>query len=220
MKLYQSNLSPYASRCRIQIYAKGIEGMEYVEPPGGLASDEFKEINRSGKIPALEVDGRVLGESSVICEYLEDHFPSPSLRPADDFERAQARQISQIADFYLLGPLFVLLPMMNPKDRVQSVVDDEVARLKKHFALLETTMADAGYDGGRYALGDRLTLADCALVPALFVTVNILPAFGMTTPLEATPKLVAYWQAILKDEHCARVHEEMMEGLKARMAGG
>jgi glutathione S-transferase len=220
MKLYQSKLSPYSCRCRIQIYAKGIEGMEYIAAPGGLASDEFKKINPSGKIPALEVDGRVLGESGVICEYLEDRFPSPSLRPEDAFERAQVRQISQLADFYILGPLFVMLPMMNPADRVQNVIDDQLALLKKHFALLEKTMTDAGYDDGSYAVGDGLTLADCALVPALFVVVNILPAFGMATPLEATPKLGAYWQAILKDEYCARVHEEMVEGLNERTAGG
>jgi len=220
MKLYQSNLSPYASRCRIQIYAKGIEGIEYVEAPGGLASDEFKKINPSGKIPALEVDGRVLGESSVICEYLEDRFPSPSLRPDDSFDRAQARLVSQIADQYILGPLFVILPQMNPADRNQVVIDEQVALLTKNLALLEKTMVDAGYDKGSYAIGDNLTLADCALVPALFVTVNILPAFGMAKPLEATPNLAAYWQAIMKDEHCGRVHEEMLEGLKARMAGG
>jgi glutathione S-transferase len=219
MKLYQSNLSPYASRCRIQIYAKGIEGVEYEGAPGGLATDEFKQINPSGKIPALEVDGHVLGESGVICEYLEDRFPTPSLRPDDVYERAQARQIAQIGDFYILGPLFVLLPMMDPKDRVQHVVEEQVALLKKNLALLEKTMVDAGYDGGGYAVGKRLSLADCALVPALFVAVNIAPAFGMAKPLEATPKLVAYWQAILKDEHCARVHEEMIEGLKDRMGG-
>jgi len=220
MKLYQSNLSPYASRCRIQIYAKGIEDVDYVEPPGGLASDEYKQINPSGKIPALEVDGRVLGESSVICEYLEDRFPTPSLRPDDAFQRAQARQIAQIGDFYILGPLFVLLPMMNPADRVENVVDEQVALLRKNLALLEKTMVDAGYDSGAYAVGNSLSLADCALVPALFVAMNIAPAFGMAAPLEATPKLVDYWQAILKDEHCARVHEEMVEGLKARMGGG
>ena len=219
MKLYQSNLSPYASRCRIQIYAKGLEDFEYPTPPGGMSSDEFKRINPSGKMPALEVDGEILGESNVICEYLEDRFPTPSLRPEDPMARAKARLVSQIADFYILGPLFVLLPMMNPKDRNQVVVDEQTALLTKNLALLEKTMLDSGYENGTYAIGDRLSLADCALVPALFVAVNILPLFGMAAPLEATPALVEYWQAILKDEHCGRVHAEMMEGMKARGAG-
>ncbi len=76
MKLYQTDLSPFASRCRIQIYAKGIEGIECCPPPGGISSDEYKTHNPTGKMPALEVDGHVLSESEVICEYLEDRYPN------------------------------------------------------------------------------------------------------------------------------------------------
>ena len=220
MKLYQSNLSPYASRCRIMIYAKGIEDIEYVSPPGGISSDEFKKINPTGRIPALEVDGRVFGESGILCEYLEDRYPTPSLRPEGLLELASARLIAQIADAYILGPLFVLLPIMNPKDRDEKVVETQTALLKKNLLLLEKTMRDSGYDDANYAVGGRLSLADCALVPALFVTVNVLPAFGISAPLEATPALIHYWQAILKDEFCGRVHEEMVEGMKARLGAG
>ncbi len=218
MKLYQSNLSPYASRCRILIYAKGIEGIEMEGALDGRTVDEYKLINPIGKIPALEVDGRVLGESNVICEYLEDRFPSPPLHPEDPFQRAQSRLIAQLADFYILGPLFILLPMMKPSERDQAVVDKQLALLRKNFLILEQVMVGAGWDGGSYAIGDRLSLADCALVPALYVSNSILPVFGEAKPLEATPKLAAYWQAILKDEHCSRVHEEMVEGMKSFIA--
>jgi len=34
-------------------------------------------------MPTLEVDGWFLPESAVICEYLEDVHPKPSLRPDD-----------------------------------------------------------------------------------------------------------------------------------------
>ena len=219
MKLYQSDLSPYASRCRIQMYAKGIDDIEKCDPPGGISSDEFKKVNPSGKIPALEVDGLVLGEAQIICEYLEDIYPEPSLRPSGDLERANARLLCQVADLYVLGPLFVMLPHMNPADRVQAVVDEQSALLTTNFVMLESYLTNSGYEGGDYAVGGRLSLADCALVPALFVAVNILPAFGMAEPLAATPAVARYWQAIQKDEHCGRVLSEMTAGLKARMGG-
>jgi len=219
MKLYQSDLSPYASRCRIQIYAKGIDDIEMCDPPGGISTDEFKEINPSGKIPALEVDGLVLGEAQIICEYLEDKYPSPSLRPNGDLEKACARLLCQVADLYILGPLFVLLPHMNPADRNQAIVDEQSALLTTNFAMLERYLTSAGYDGGGYAVGEQLSLADCALVPALFVAVSVLPAFGMAEPLAATPTVARYWQAIQKDEHCGRVLVEMTTALKARMGG-
>jgi len=219
MKLYQSNLSPYASRCRIQMYAKGIDDIEMIEPPGGISSDEFKTINPSGRIPALEVDGLVLGEAQIICEYLEDRVPTPTLRPEGDLARANARLLCQVADLYILGPLFVILPHMNPADRDQAVVDEQVALLTQNLVILERYLASGGYDGGDYAIGGQLSLADCALVPALFVAANALPAFGMADPLAATPTVARYWDAIQKDESCSRVLTEMTEALKARMGG-
>ena len=219
MKLYQSNLSPFASRCRIQIYAKGIGDIECVPPPGGMSSDEYKTHNPTGKMPALEVDGHVLGESEVICEYLEDRFPTPSLRPEGALDRAHVRLLSRVTDLYILDPLFELLPHMNPKDRDQGVVDENLALLKTNLAVWEDYLTRAGYDGGGYAVGDALTLADCAMVPALFVVVNLLPAFGTAEPLAATSSLARYWQGIQKDESCSRVLAEMTEGFKARMSG-
>jgi len=219
MKLYQSYLSPFASRCRIQIYAKGIDGIETCPPPGGMSSDEFKTHNPTGKMPALEVDGQVLGESEVICEYLEDRFPTPSLRPKAPLDRARVRLLSRVTDLYILDPLFELLPHMNPKDRDQAIVDQNLALLKSNLPMWEDYLIRGGYSGGGYAVGDSLTLADCAMVPAVFVVVNVLPAFRIAEPLAATPKLAQYWQAIQKDEHCSRVLVEMSEGLKASMGG-
>jgi len=42
----------------------------------------------------------------------------------------------------------------------------------------------------------------------------------MAEPLAATPALARNWQAIQKDENCARVLAEVTAGLKARMGGG
>ena len=219
MKLYQSNLSPFASRCRIQIYAKGLRDIECCPPPGGMASDEYKTHNPTGKMPALAVDGHVLGESEVICEYLEDRFPTPSLRPAGALERAHVRLHSRVTDLYILDPLFELLPHMNPENRDQAVVDENLALLRTNLAVWEDYLTRSGYSGGGYAVGDALTLADCAMVPALFVAVTLLPMFGLTDPLAATSQLARYWQEIQKDESCGRVLNEMTEGFKVLMSG-
>jgi len=220
MKLYQSNLSPFASRCRIQIYAKGLDEIECCPPPGGMSSDEYKTHNPTGKMPALAVDGQVLGESEVICEYLEDRFPTPSLRPESALDRAHVRLLSRVADLYILDPLFELLPHMNPKERDQAVVDDNLALLKTNTAVWEDYLIRAGYSGGGYAVGESLTLADCAMVPTLFVLMNLSPAFGLAEPLAATPRLAQYWTEIQKDESCSRVLTEMAEGFKQMMGGG
>ena len=43
MKLYQTNLSNFATKNRIAIYDKGLK-VDFVEPPGGLHSPEYQKI--------------------------------------------------------------------------------------------------------------------------------------------------------------------------------
>lgn len=64
-------------------------------------SDWFKAINPRGQVPALEDGGRIVTESTVICEYLEDAHPTVvKLRPDDHWERAQMRVWTKWVDEY------------------------------------------------------------------------------------------------------------------------
>jgi glutathione S-transferase len=64
-------------------------------------SDWFKAINPNGQVPALEHDGKVITESTVICEYLEDVFTDyRPLRPSDPYLRAQMRIWTKWVDEY------------------------------------------------------------------------------------------------------------------------
>src|SRR5262249_11459680 len=76
MKLYQTCPSPFPTRVRLCLYAKGLSP-EIIEPPGFHATRESKgdyfAVNPLGRVPALITDdGHALPESEVICEYLED----------------------------------------------------------------------------------------------------------------------------------------------------
>ena len=64
-------------------------------------SDWFKKLNPNGQVPALDHDGKIVTESTVICEYLEDVFTDyPSLRPSDPWLRAQMRVWTKWVDEY------------------------------------------------------------------------------------------------------------------------
>ena len=213
MKLYSADLSPFASRCRIQIYAKGLD-IEFAPPPGGLGSDEYKAINVTGRIPTLEVDGEVLPESEVICEYLEDRFPTPSLRPDDPLERARARLLSRLADVDAVAPLRALFGQVNPAQRDPAVVDERCAELDRALDHLE---AFVGAD--EYAVGSRLTLADCALAPMAFFVTRLMPLLGKGDPFESRPRLGGWWGRVQKHEAVARVIGELTEALQQTMGG-
>jgi glutathione S-transferase len=52
-------------------------------------------------VPVLDHDGKIITESTVICEYLEDEFPTdPPLRPVDSYGRAQMRIWTKWVDEY------------------------------------------------------------------------------------------------------------------------
>jgi glutathione S-transferase/RNA polymerase-associated protein len=98
--LYEHPLSPYAQKVKILLREKGLA----FEPrlPGGVgaggAQGEFVEASPRAEVPAL-VDGEVrVFDSTVICEYLEDAYPEPALRPVPAAERARVRMLEEVMD--------------------------------------------------------------------------------------------------------------------------
>src|SRR6202167_268746 len=174
MKLYNTNLSNFATKSRLVIYEKGLN-IEMARIPGGdLHSAEYAQINPLGKIPALDADGLLIPESEVINEYLEDKYPTPPLLPKSPEGRAKVRIITRFHDLYLDPPLRALFGQMNPKTRDEKVVAEKVADLTNRLGQLDTMLADRGY-----ACGADFTLADCALAPTMFFVTNLMPAFGV-----------------------------------------
>lgn len=221
MKLYQGDLSPFAARVRLAIYAKGLEGgsVEILDPPGGQGSAEFKAINPTGKIPVLDTGTRVLPESEVICAYLDEVFPAVPLTPSHADARAQMRLLSRFVDLYLYPVLSPLFPHVDPRQRNQTAVDAGLPKVDETLAVLDRWLGEGGYAGGAYAVGSSLTLADCALVPGLTFTAALLPMLGRAEPFAGVPRVAGYWRQAQAVPVCARVIGEIHAALQARMAG-
>ncbi len=208
MKLYDSKLSPYANRVRLQLYLKGVDAQLIDVPSGGSHTAEYAKINPLEKVPTLDDGGFFLPESGVIGEYIEDTRPTPSLRPADAKDRARMRVIYNIADQYILNPLFELFDQVNPKTRDAKIVDEQLTALSGGLKGLEHFIVS-----GKYAMGAQASLADCALVPSLFFAAGIGPMLGQGDLLGPTPKVKAYWAAVQTDPSVAKVVGEMTVAL-------
>lgn len=87
IKLVSFKLCPFVQRALIALEEKGVEyELEYIDlecPP-----DWFKQRSPLGKVPLLLVNDRVLFESAVILDYLDEVF-APRLHPQEPFQRAQ-----------------------------------------------------------------------------------------------------------------------------------
>jgi glutathione S-transferase len=65
----------------------------------------YVKINPNGQVPALVHDGKVITESTVINEYLDEAFEGPPLRPADPYWRARMRVWTKFVDEYFCPAL-------------------------------------------------------------------------------------------------------------------
>ena len=98
--LYEHPLSPYAQKCKIALYEKGVT-FDLKMPTAigtGQVDAEFLKANPRAEVPALIDDGFAIFDSTVILEYIEDKFPAPPLLPRDLKARATARMIEDAMD--------------------------------------------------------------------------------------------------------------------------
>lgn len=218
MKLHQTYWSPFPTRVRLVLYAKGID-VEIVEPTvvhgAGMAKGGFQGVGAIGRVPTLELDdGRLLGESEVICEYLEDAYPTPSLRPKDPWQLAQVRLLSRLSDIYVVMAMVPLFWMVV-EPRSQWNRDKILAASKQLHEALTLVEEHIGTSG--YAVGTALSHADGTLIPILMLASAWAPqVFDIPNPLDGLPKLAAYWKAIGRDPIAARLIEETASALKAQ----
>src|SRR2546430_17589419 len=91
--LYDSPGSPCARRVRAVLLEKGLEWTTRFVDLTKLEQKrpEYLKLNPNGVVPTLVHGDRVVYESNVITEYLDDVFPSPRLYPTEAWERAQAK---------------------------------------------------------------------------------------------------------------------------------
>jgi len=100
-----SYLSPYVRKVLVCLDLKGIDyQIDPIVPFFG--GDEFTAVSPVRRIPVLLDDRVTLCDSTVICEYLEERYPSPSLQPSRIEDRARARWLEEFADTRM-GEVFI-----------------------------------------------------------------------------------------------------------------
>ena len=84
LELYHNALSSCSQKVRIVLGEKGLDWKSHdIDLQGGQHDPEYVTLNPNHVVPTLVHDGRVLIESTLINEYLDDAFPETPLRPAD-----------------------------------------------------------------------------------------------------------------------------------------
>lgn len=131
--LHHAWRSSASRRVRLCLEEKGLAYESHAVDLAKLEhhSPEYLKINPNGVIPTLVHDGWALYESGTICEYLDEVFPEPPLRPADARGRATMRNWIRYAD-ERIGNLIIFNWRHDLQKVAEKWSDEELAeRLKR-----------------------------------------------------------------------------------------
>lgn len=93
LELYHHGNSACAAKVRLALAEKGLEWEgRYIDIfKGEQFTPEYAKLNPKCVVPTLVHDGQIVRESTVICEYIDDEFSGPALRPDSALGRARMR---------------------------------------------------------------------------------------------------------------------------------
>lgn len=154
-------VSPFVRKVLAVCETKGVPyRLDPIVPFFG--DDSFSELSPLRRIPVFIDDKVSLCDSTVICEYLEDRYPTPRILPADAAQRAQARWLEEFADTRM-GDVFiwrvfyeaVILPFIfqkpRDKEKIAAIVAQQVPDV---MAYLDKVAPADGFLSGAVSIAD------------------------------------------------------------------
>jgi glutathione S-transferase len=191
IKLYTFPPSTNSRKVRIALLEKGLE-FERINidlTKREQKNSDYLKIHPFGQIPALDDEGFIVYDSTIINEYLEDEYPYPSLMPRDSEGRARVRLLEDFRDSHF-NPFFVHIihEMRKPEgERDAARIDAAKAEITKAFDRIEQELKNRDYLVGSFSLADV----------AFMSNIELLDRFEISVDAAKYPKTVA-WIARLK----------------------
>jgi glutathione S-transferase len=180
LKLYFHPLSSFCQKVLVALYENDTPFEPHiVDLMDDTSRAELKKIWPIGKFPVLrdEAADRTIPESSIIIEYLAQHYPGRTeLVPADLDLARQMRMRDRFFDLYVNVPMQKIVT-----DKLRPAGKNDSYGVEQAGMLLQTAcgMIDQEMATQTWAMGGAFSMADCAAAPALFYANMVMP-FGGT----------------------------------------
>ncbi len=156
--LYHDVPSSNCDRVKIVLSEKSIawDGIKVSLAKQEQKQPEHLRLNPYGKIPVIDDGGKVLFESCIINEYLDEKYPDPPLMPKDPYLRARGRILVDYALNYLHEPYWALRGEMLKKEseRDVAVMEEKRRTLRSLLQYLEDALGDKPFFLGEFSLAD------------------------------------------------------------------
>ena len=193
-------LSSYCHKVLVGLYERGTpfeaRVVDFSQPQ---AREQFEALWPTAKIPLLVDGDRAVPETSIQLEYLDAHYPGPSMLPAEPEARLEARLWDRVFDQYVMTPM---QKIVADRLRAEGEKDPRGVANAREMLAMAYGLIDGHMAGRSWAAGEAFSLADCAAAPALFYA-GIVAPWG-----EEQGALGAYFERLVARPSVARTLAE------------
>ena len=203
LTFYYHPLASFCWKALIALYENDTPFEPHLVDLGNEQSrTEFQALWPIAKMPVLRdtVRNQTVPESSIIIEYLDQHYPGRTRFLPDDADLArQTRLKDRVFDLYVHEQMQkIVIDRIRPPGKNDSYgVEQAKAQLHMAYDMIDRDMANK-----TWAMGETFSLADCAASPALFYANEVLP-FG-----DSHKNIAAYLGRLKARPSFARVLKE------------
>ena len=210
LTLHFHPLSSYCQKVLIALYENGTPFEKQIVNLGDTDSAAaFRKLWPVGKMPGLHDSSgdRAIPESSIIIEYLQQHYPGgTALIPAEPAAALHTRLADRFYDLHVHDPMQRIVgDKLRPADKRDPYgVEAAKAILRSSYGIVDREMAP---HKRTWAIGEAFTLADCAAAPPLFFANKLVP-------FAEHKHLAAYFDRLSQRPSVARTFSEAEPFLK------
>jgi glutathione S-transferase len=179
---------PFALYCQKVLVALNELGVDYdvLEEQRDFDRAQLAELWPPASIPVLRDGDNVIGETSIIIEYVAGARLVPSL---------EARKWDRLCDQYISDSVQAIVFEAIAERFDDRTVSQARGRLEMAYGMLEAQLAE-----NELLAGDTFTIADCAAAPGLFYALAIHP-----WDEDTHPQLTRYYRALARRPSFAKV---------------
>jgi glutathione S-transferase len=185
LTLYEHPFALYCQKVLVALNELGVE-YEVLEEQRDFERADLARLWPPASIPVLRDGDRIVGETSIIIEYVAGEQLVPSL---------EARMWDRVCDQYVSDAVQAIVA-----DTIEERLDERATgrardRLDVAYGMLESRLAEH-----EFLAGAHFTIADCAAAPGLFYALAIHPWSEA-----AHPHLTRYYRTLAHRPSFAKV---------------
>ncbi|XP_056385162.1 glutathione S-transferase omega-1-like [Hyla sarda] len=187
LRLYSMRFCPFVQRALLVLVAKGIK-YEIVTINLQSKPEWYFEKSPHGLVPSIETsDGKIIYDSPIVCDYLDEAYPGKKLTPADPYKKAQEKMILELFS----GVSSLLISILYARKRNEDITELKTKAFEKFKKLEEAlTKRNTPYFGG-----ESVSMIDYMMWPWF----ERFIMFDVTEFLEKFPRMNAWHKLMLQD---------------------